>query len=107
FNLLRRVDIQPVESAAVALDDLPWEGLFAEYPYCDEISDEEFLRVLNQNKNHPVLGNAATTILRAIGRKSVVRHPRLTTYSHYKLRAWNLPSLSAMIAPGQTYGSRV
>lgn len=107
FNLLRRVDIQPVESAAIALEDLPWQDLFEEYPYGDEVSDDELLRVLNQGKNDPALGESATTILRAIGRKSVIRHPRFTTYSHYKMRAWNMPSLSGMVAPGQYFGSRV
>jgi hypothetical protein len=105
FNMMRRIDIQPVEPSAIALDDLPWQGLFASYPYADEVSDEDFLRVLNQNKNDPVRGEAAITILRAIGRKSVIRHPIFTTYSHYKIRAWNLPSLSAMISPGQQFGS--
>jgi hypothetical protein len=106
FNLTRRIDIQPVEATAVALDDLPWQGLFTTYPYGDEVSDEELLQVLNEKKNDPGLGDAATTILRAIGRKSVIRYPRFTNYSHYKMRAWNLPSLSGMVAPGQSFGSR-
>ena len=105
FSLTRKIDIQPKENEAIQLFDLPYDQVFDEYPYADEISDDEFLGTLLELKNDPNAGDAATRILRAVGRRSVIRLPRDNLYSHYKIRAWKMPGVGGMVAPGMIINS--
>ena len=100
LSVSRRVDVQPEEPTAVSLGDLPYQGIFTNYPYCDLVSDDEFLRILQEKVSDPKQGENAAQILRDIGRKSVWRVSSDAPYRHYKMRCWNVPELGGLIAPG-------
>lgn len=105
YSVTRKIDVQPKEPTEVTLESLPWQGVFATYPFADEVSDEQFLRTLLAMRFDPVAGDHATQIWRAVQRKSVRREVSGDRYQSYKLRAWQMPELSATIAPFQQTGA--
>jgi hypothetical protein len=105
YSVTRKIDVQPKQPTEVTLESLPWQSVFASYPFADEMSDEQFLRTLLAKRFDPVAGDHATQIWRAVQRKSVRRDVSGARYQSYKLRAWQMPELSATIAPFQQTGT--
>ncbi|MBL9167705.1 MAG: hypothetical protein JNN07_08185 [Verrucomicrobiales bacterium] len=104
-TLSRAIDVLPEEPSSVELTDLPYQAVLGSYPYADEVSDEELLQRIQAKLNDPDAGQAALRMLRDIGRKSVWRVARSNLYQSYKVRAWRLPGVELMIAPGQNLGN--
>ncbi|MBI1176950.1 hypothetical protein GC207_05870 [bacterium] len=105
YSVTRKIDVQPREPTEVDLSSLPWNQVFASYPYADLVSDEEFLRTVLAKRLDPVAGDSATQIWRAIQRKSVRRDAQGDRYKSYKIRAWQMPAVSTSIAPFQSVGA--
>lgn len=100
----RAIDVLPEEPSSVELSDLPYQQVLGAYPYADEVSDEEFLHRIQSKLNDPVAGEAALKILRDLGRKTVWRSAKSDFYQRYKMRAWRLPGIELIMAPGQNLG---
>lgn len=104
-TLSRAIDVLPEEPASVELSDLPYQAVLGTYPFADEVSDDEFVRRIQAKLSDPAAGPAALKILRDLGRKSIWRASKSDFYQRYKLRAWRLPGVELMIAPGQNFGN--
>ncbi|MGA4578455.1 hypothetical protein [Limisphaera sp. VF-2] len=107
YSIIRKIDVQPREPTEVTLESLPWQRVFATYPYADVVPDETFLRTLLGRRfdPDPAVAAAATEIWRAVQRKSVRRSVENIRYQSYKLRAWQMPGISATLAPFQNTGT--
>jgi hypothetical protein len=106
-SMTRSIQVLPEEPSSVDLSALPYQDVFGDYPYCDEMSDTDFIRVLMVKAKDPIVVKKATEILRAIGRKSVWREPRSNLYQKYNMRGWRLPGVTLTMAPGQNFGNGV
>ncbi len=105
FAVTRRIDVQPKEPNERRLEDLPWASVFPSYPFADQVSDETFLRTLLAKRLDPVAGEDATRIWRAVQRQTVRRSVAGDRYQSYKIRSWQMPGLSATLAPFQQTGA--
>jgi hypothetical protein len=104
FIVSRELEIQPKEPDFKELGGLPFEHVFGSYPFADEMSDEEFFRILRdkaENAGTPQTRAEAAAILDQLMGGSVLRLPRTSLYQPYKLRAMSLPGIAAAVAPGQ------
>ena len=122
----RSSDIRPKEESAVNLRDLPWSDVVDTYPFADQMNDVELIRRLYQAQEDSNTEDAATKILRALGRQSVWREmdrdPILgapgaddptgieralteSLYQPYKIRFWRVPELALTVAPEMNMGN--
>lgn len=116
-NYTRRAFIQPEEQATKKLSELPWQSIWEEYPFPDEVSDEDLLIELMAKATDPVVGEDARTILRAAGAFSLQREmavadisgfsgdtealARESRYQSYKLRTFPMHEIALLVGPGQ------
>jgi hypothetical protein len=116
FSMSRRTEVLPKEPKEVLLSSLPYDKIWNSYPFPDEVSDKELITdLLNtlENSTKADRRNAAQTILRAMGRKSVRREMVVgggetgDIYDGYKIKFWQFPYLSAVVGPGQQLGDGI
>jgi len=120
-SVSRRANIQPKELSPKKLSELPWESVWEEFPYADEVSDEQIMNDLyDALAGDPDNAEDIEEILRATGSFSLIREmdresvegldlsgpafiaqeQRETLYQEYKFRHWLMPSISLYVGPG-------